>query len=175
VKYQGSWHKNWVFVPAYRDGDRPYGTWPARVTLTTPQWQRSEDLDYDVGAAVVSTRNGRRLIDVVGGQGIAFNQARGQTMYSFGYPAEGSYDGERLIYCSGLTLPDLLGSTDQGLPCTMTGGSSGGPWFLRFNESTGTGVVNSVNSFTYTLVPNVMFGPYFGTEAQRLYRTAEAR
>jgi len=175
VKYQGSWHTNWVFVPGYHDGSRPHGTWSATTTLTTPQWQASEDLDYDVGAAVVAPLGGRRLTDVVGGQGVAFNQGRGQSMYSFGYPAETPYDGESLTYCSGSTIDDPLGSNDQGLPCDMNGGSSGGPWFLSFDEGNGVGVQSSVNSFGYIFLPAVMFGPYFGTQVQALYKAASAR
>jgi V8-like Glu-specific endopeptidase len=174
VKLDGAWHTNWVFVPGYDNGNRPYGTWTAAKTLATPQWSATEDLNYDVGAAVVNPLNGQKLTDVVGGQGIAFNQARRQNMYAFGYPAAAPYDGSKLIYCSGRTINDFLGSNDQGLNCDMTGGSSGGPWFLSFNESTGTGIQNSVNSFKYNLLPNYMFGPYFGTDAQNLYNTAQS-
>src|SRR5439155_15822696 len=35
VKYQGTWHTNWVFVPGYNNGNAPYGEWPAKATLTT--------------------------------------------------------------------------------------------------------------------------------------------
>ncbi|MGH3487917.1 MAG: trypsin-like serine peptidase [Actinopolymorphaceae bacterium] len=175
VKYEGTWHTSWVFVPGYDDGDRPHGTWRANTTLTTPQWEATEDLSYDVGAAVVDPLSGQRLTDAVGGQGIAFNQDRGQTMYSFGYPAADPYDGESLIYCSGTTIDDPLLSTDLGLPCDMTGGSSGGPWFLRFDEESGAGVQNSVNSFGYVFLPDVMFGPYFGSAAKALYDEAASR
>ena len=96
-------------------------------------------------------------------------------MYSFGYPAASPYDGEELIYCSGSTIDDPLGSNDHGLPCDMTGGSSGGPWFLSFDEASGAGIQNSVNSFGYVILPNVMWGPYFGTEAKALYDAAAAR
>lgn len=174
VKYQGSWHTNWAFVPAYDNGERPYGTWTAAETLTTPQWEASEDLNYDVGAAVVNQLDGQSLTDVVGGQGIAFNQARNQAMYSFGYPAADPYDGTTLIYCSGTTFTDFLLTQDHAMACDMTGGSSGGPWFLEFDESTGTGVQASVNSFGYTFLPGYMFGPYFGAEAQSLYNAAQA-
>ncbi|GLZ07088.1 peptidase [Actinomadura sp. NBRC 104412] len=174
VKLEGSWHTNWVFVPGYDDGQRPYGTWTARQTLTTPQWDATEDINYDVGAAVVNSLDGRNLVDAVGGQGIAFNQDRGQTMYAFGYPAEAPYDGSALTYCSGPVINDLLGTTAQGMTCTMTGGSSGGPWFLSFDEATGTGVQNSVNSFKYNFLPTHMFGPYFGADAQNLYRRAQS-
>jgi hypothetical protein len=55
----------------------------------------------------------------------------------------------------------------------MTGGSSGGPWMLSFNESTGLGTQNSVNSFKYNFAPNWMLGPYFGNEAQAVYQAAQ--
>ncbi|WP_067482266.1 trypsin-like serine peptidase [Actinomadura hibisca] len=175
VKLEGAWHTNWVFVPGYNNGSTPYGTWTAAKTLATPQWGATEDLNYDVGAAVVNQLNGQRLTDVVGGQGIAFNQARGQNMYAFGYPAAAPYDGSKLIYCSGRVVNDFLGSQDLGLRCNMTGGSSGGPWFLNFNEGTGAGVQNSVNSFKYNLpiLNAYMFGPYFGADAQNLYNQAQ--
>lgn len=174
VKYQGSWHTDWIFVPGYHNGDAPFGQWTAKATLTTPQWESSEDLNYDVGAAVVNPLNGKYLTDVVGGQGIAFNQPRNQNMDSFGYPAESPYDGSKLIYCEGTAFTDIVDSNDNGLGCGMTGGSSGGPWFLDFDQSAGTGVQNSVNSFGYSFLPGVMFGPYFGSDAQTLYDTAAA-
>ncbi|GAA3950555.1 peptidase [Actinomadura viridis] len=174
VKLDGAWHTNWVFVPGYDNGNRPYGTWTAAEILATPQWVASEDISYDVGAAVVNTLNGQNLVDVVGGQGIAFNQARGQNMYAFGYPAAAPYDGSKLTYCSGQVINDPLLSNGIGMGCNMTGGSSGGPWFLSFNEASGTGVQNSVNSFKYNFLPTYMFGPYFGTDAQNLYNEAQS-
>ena len=174
VKYQGTWHTQWVFVPGYNNGNAPYGQWAAKTTLTTPQWEASEDINYDVGMAVVSPLNGRRLTDVVGAQGIAFNQPKNQNMYTFGYPAASPYDGTKLIYCSGTTFTDFLLTQDHGMSCNMTGGSSGGPWFLSFDEGTGAGVQASVNSFGYNFLPGYMFGPYFGTDAQNLYNRAQA-
>jgi V8-like Glu-specific endopeptidase len=173
VKLDGAFHTNWVFVPAYNNGSTPYGTWTARKTYATPQWVASEDINYDVGAAVVNPLNGQNLTDVVGGQGIAFNQARGQNMYAFGYPAAAPYDGSKLIYCSGRTFNAFI-SNGIGMTCDMTGGSSGGGWFLQFSESTGAGIVNSVNSYKINFVPTWMFGPYFGTDAQNVYTTAQA-
>jgi V8-like Glu-specific endopeptidase len=172
VKLSGAFHTNWAFVPAYNNGAAPYGTWTARLTRATPQWVASEDINYDIGAAVVNTLNGQFLTDVVGSQGIAFNQARGQRMYAFGYPAAAPYDGTRLIYCSGTVFNAFL-SNGIGMTCNMTGGSSGGPWFLGFSEASGTGIQNSVNSYKINFFPNWIFGPYFGTDAQNLYNSAQ--
>lgn len=174
VKLGGAFHTNWVFVPAYNNGNAPHGTWSARLLRATPQWVSSENISYDIGAAVVSALNGQLLTDVVGGQGVAFNQARGQNMYAFGYPAASPYDGTRLIYCSGRVFNEFFGTGALGMTCNMTGGASGGPWFLQFNEGTGTGLLNSVNSFKYNFAPNWMFGPYFGTDAQNLYNGAQS-
>ncbi|WP_182879430.1 trypsin-like serine peptidase [Microbispora sp. H10949] len=173
VKLNGAFHANWVFVPGYDQGDRPDGTWPATTLLTTSQWNSGENMNFDIAAAVVAPQGGRSLTEVVGGQGVAFNQPRGRQTYAFGYPAGAPYDGSRLVYCSGRTFDDYLSSEDQGLGCGMTGGSSGGPWLVNFNQSTGGGMVNSVNSFKYNFAPSWMFGPYFGAEAEAVYNTAQ--
>jgi V8-like Glu-specific endopeptidase len=174
VKLEGAWHTNWVFVPGYHDGQAPYGRWTASKTLSTPQWTASEDINYDVGAAVVAPLDGKLLTDVVGGQGLAFNTGYNLRMYAFGFPAAAPYDGEKFIYCSGTTDRDFLLSNDHGMNCNMTGGSSGGPWFTQFDEAKGTGLLSSVNSFKYNFLPNRMYGPYFGADAQNLYQSAQA-
>ncbi|HEU5109209.1 MAG TPA: peptidase [Micromonosporaceae bacterium] len=173
VKLEGAFHTNWTFVPAYNNGTAPFGTWAARATMATPQWVASEDINFDVGAAVVNTLNGQSLTDVVGAQGVSFNQPRAQAMYAFGWPAAAPYDGTRMIYCSGNTFNAFL-SNGIGLTCNMTGGASGGPWLRQFNEATGAGLVNSVNSYKINFIPVWMFGPYFGTDAQNLYNSAQA-
>ncbi|MDI3423325.1 trypsin-like serine peptidase [Streptomyces luteolus] len=173
VKMDGAWHTNWVFVPEYKDGQAPHGKWTAAKTLSTPQWTATEDINYDVGAAVVNPLDGKKLTDVVGAQGVAFNTGYNKKMYAFGYPAADPYDGSKLIHCSGNSIQDPLLSTDHGLSCDMTGGSSGGPWFQDFDEASGTGLQNSVNSFGYTFLPGYMFGPYFGDDAKNLYEKAQ--
>ncbi|WP_349017297.1 trypsin-like serine peptidase [Streptomyces solicavernae] len=174
VKMDGAWHTNWVFVPGYNDGQAPHGKWTAAKTLSTPQWTASEDINYDVGAAVVNPLDGKKLTDVVGAQGVAFNSGYNKKMYAFGWPAADPYDGSELIHCSGNSIRDFLLSNDHGLSCDMTGGSSGGPWFQDFDESTGTGLQASVNSFGYNFLPGYMFGPYFGEDAKNLYEKAQA-
>lgn len=174
VKLDGAWHTDWVFVPGYTDGDAPFGEWPAVSTHATPQWEATEDMNYDVGAAKVAETGGERLTEVVGSQGVAFNTGYDLDAYAFGYPAADPYDGETFIYCSGTTFQDPLLTTAHGLACDMTGGSSGGPWLIDFDEDTGTGLQASVNSFGYVFLPNNMFGPHFGDEAEALYETVQS-
>jgi len=172
----GAYATNWAFVPAYDDGARPYGTFPARSLVTTSQWAGSGDFNYDVGFAVVNPVNGTDLTDTVGSQGIGFNLARNQQMYSFGYPAARPYDGTDIAYCFDTVFQDTFGgSTDQGMDCNMTGGSSGGPWLIGYNAGSGVGTLNSVNSFGYRGLKDVMWGPYFGSVIQSAYNTAQTR
>jgi V8-like Glu-specific endopeptidase len=169
----GDYATNWAFVPAYDDGARPFGTYTARSLVTTSQWANSGDFDYDVGFAVMNTLDGQHLADVVGSQGIGFNQARGQLTYAFGYPAARPYDGTDIAYCHDTVFADTYyGSQDQGMDCDMTGGSSGGPWLVGYDTASGLGTLNSVNSFGYRGVKDVMWGPYFGSVAQSAYQTA---
>jgi hypothetical protein len=167
----GAYVTNFAFVPAYNNGaTTTYGTWTAKALLTSSQWASSGDFNYDIGFAVMNKNaSGQSLTTATGGgQPISFNQARGSAYKIYGYPAARPFDGKTLWSCSGTVVQDTYGgSTDQGLACNMTGGSSGGPWITN-------GALNSVTSFGYSNVKNVLWGPYFGTVIQGVYNSAQA-
>ena len=166
---KGKYATNWVFVPAYQNGAAPYGQWTATKLTAPTQWTKGGDITYDTAFVKVAPLNGKTLAQAVGASAVAFNQARGLAYDAFGYPAAAPFDGQTLQSCSGTATPDPYGQTQsQGIPCDMTGGSSGGPWFLS------SGAQNSLNSFGYNNIPNVMFGPYYGSVAQSAYATAAA-
>jgi len=125
---------------------------------------------YDTGFAVMDKLNNQTLTDVVGGSGVAFNQARGLTYNSFGYPAASAFDGQTLKSCTGTATPDTTNPQfgTQGIPCDMTGGSSGGPWFIGTSSA---GTQNTVNSYGYS-GSKFMYGPYWGTVIQATYNSA---
>ena len=165
----GVYYKNFMFVPAYRDGVRPYGTFPARQLATTDRWRTLGEFGVDVGAAIPAlNERGERLVDVVNERPIHFNTPREQGYRAYGYPAEGKFNGQRLRVCNTAwsrndtsTDPDTM-----GVPCDMNGGSSGGGWLSAADA------VVSVNSYGYGSLKNVMFGPWLTTEAQALYNHA---
>ncbi|WP_258062255.1 serine protease [Arthrobacter sp. B0490] len=167
------WVTNFVFVPAYNNGAAPYGKWTARSLHAATEWVSRGDINYDGAFAVVNTLNGRTLAATVGASSIGFNMARNLSYTAYGYPAAAPFNGERLFSCSGASSTDRLGGTQsQGIPCDMTGGSSGGPWFVGSGAS---GTQNSVNSFGYNTQANVMYGPYFGSSIQSAYSIAASR
>ncbi|MBB5867234.1 V8-like Glu-specific endopeptidase [Allocatelliglobosispora scoriae] len=164
---------NWIFAPAYANGSQPYGAWTASILKVSPQWLAGDDFNYDFGAAVVSTLGGTSLQDTVGAQGIAFSQPRPIAAYVFGYPSNFS-GGQSLTYCSGPTVPDVTGRANAvGMLCSMSNGSSGGPWLYQFSEATGAGYLNSVTSFKYAF-GLTLFGSYFGTAAETFYDSVQA-
>ncbi|MDT0169666.1 hypothetical protein [Pseudarthrobacter sp. BRE9] len=172
----GAYATNFVFVPAYDNGAAPYGKWTARSLYAPSQWVSNGDMTYDTGFAVVSPLNGKNLTAVVGGSGVAFNQAYGLTYKSFGYPAAAPFNGMSLWSCTGKATKDPNNPQfgTQGIPCDMTGGSSGGPWFIQTSSSPGAGgLQNSINSYGYN-GSAVMYGPYWGSVIQATYNSAAA-
>jgi V8-like Glu-specific endopeptidase len=170
IHYDATWSTNFAFVPGYRNGNRPYGTWAATGESAPSQWVTSENFSYDVGAAVVAENgSGQSLEEVIGARGILFNQPVSGAVRSHGYPAQSPFDGSKLRYCdSTLGHHDPFTSAPQtmGIGCDMNGGSSGGGWVI---DDGGDGAVISVNSYTRLTTPEVMYGPYFGSAAKALY------
>ncbi|MEU1076651.1 MULTISPECIES: trypsin-like serine protease [unclassified Streptomyces] len=62
-----------VFVPGYRDGRAPYGTWPVEDTYTDDAWQEDGSEDDDVAFAVLGAGSltGARVEDAVGAARLA--------------------------------------------------------------------------------------------------------
>ena len=162
----GRYATNFAYVPAYDNGARPYGTWVAENLYAPSSWATSGDFNHDVGFAVMAEQGGKSLTEVTGSYPIAFNRGYGLSFDAFGYPAAKPYNGQDLWKCSGVAGRDTRGTTDHRLPCSMTGGSSGGGWITG-------GVLNSVNSFGYKGEKDVMYGPYFGDVEQTVFGTAE--
>jgi hypothetical protein len=79
----GRFHSNFIVVPGYSSqcngcGDAPFGRWSARFVTTTTEWHSFSNFKQDVGYIVTNDRNGVRIVDRLGGQGISFNAARSQ-------------------------------------------------------------------------------------------------
>jgi hypothetical protein len=172
----GGWATHWVFVPGYQDKATPFGGWSARRLFTTKGWRKKGQFAYDVGAAAMNANAAGQTVEgTVGARGIAFNQPREQAFRSFGYPVspKPKFDGESLWACDsafgGLDpYGGRHGPPQSAIGCDMGAGSSGGGWVV------GDQFVNSVNSFGYVFMPNVLFGTYFGDAAAQVYGRAVA-
>lgn len=172
---QGAWfNRDWVFVPGYHDGVRPFGVFVAKWLGTTEDWIDETSPNADVGVAVVSrNERGRRLGAVVGGYDIAWNRPPHQVFDIHGYPAEAPFDGAGQRICSATPFlgHDLasflwLGPLNLAARCSVAAGASGGAWTIEGDT------LNSVTSYVYEDDMTTDFGPYFGDAVRALYRRA---
>lgn len=190
------WATNWIFVPDYDSSparftssgsfcdDTKYGCWAAqslvvsKVFADQPSFNGTAVLhDYAFAVVPQGGKKTSQLDAEVGGQSIGFTTREFEAdTWMFGYPAQGRYRGTDLMYCSGLLAYDRL--TNWGtyrLPCRMTGGASGGPWFSPFTDtgtSAGTGTIFSVTSYGYGGT-KALYGSFFGNETQQMFATAK--
>jgi hypothetical protein len=179
---------NWMFIPDYQSAPTrtcektTYGCWTADALVVHRGWADEESLtakatQHDFAFAVVGPggKSGvpSQLDAAVKPFPISFAAVgQGTRVYAFGYPAEGKYQGSKLIYCAGPVGFDAWNADETySLACNMTGGSSGGPWFSDFDEDTGSGTQISLNSYGYTGV-KAMFGPMFGDPTRVVYEAA---
>ncbi len=167
---KGVWSENVVFVPAYSNEARPYGTWYAKNLTIPNDWFRNGNFAADVGAATMQANSGHRIADYLGSQGLKWNQSpKTYTAAAFGYPQASPFNGQYLYRADGKT-----GDKGDGtiyMTSGLTGGSSGGPWFRDYNATTGFGYVNGHNDFIYTNAPLVMYSLYYGNLVGNLYNT----
>ena len=190
----GSFATNWMFIPNYDAAPAPlttsgsfcdatkWGCWTATALVahsgyTTAGGFNDQAVVYDFAFAVL--RDGGKTsapADVtIGTQSIAFDSnVAGVNVFAFGYPAAKKFKGNDLVYCAGPTGFDpLTSNTTYRIGCSMTGGSSGGPWMRGFSTSNGSGVLTSVNSYGYS-GDNSMYGPKFNSNTEAVFNRALA-
>ena len=192
---QGGWMRNIVFVPSYNDNGlpmnqvgrapaqevTPYGRFWADWITTSGEWMNMGSADsgnggsaYDFAVLHVKPERGggKSLQETVGAAAQVWFGAptadRISSLDAFGYPAAAPYDGARMMNCP--ARPGRL-TMQQGTPamhrigCTMTGGTSGGGWFVTRGGKLTLVSNSSISSNAHTWLA----GPYLGTEAQRVF------
>lgn len=199
---QGRAADYWIFIPGYSQGRTPYGIYVGHSLNLHENFTARGDYDYDY--AFVTVHDGfvwkpgktpntyemesvGSLEDNVGGQGLTLNRGVGLSVFAFGYPAaphiDGSrpYDGQRMLWCDGRTYrtkaPTRLVEMGISLPCTFTGGASGGPWLVGYDTKRGLGYLNGVNSFAWDTDTDKKYdrisSPYFILSTYVVYQYAE--
>ena len=172
--WQGDWTQNVIFCPLYDNGNTPYGCWAARDLEVPAGWINANPNDFhqDFGMAIVAPNSEGNLTDVVGGIGWAYNQPVNQPFYAYGYPAAYPFNGQTRQSCENQygTSWQHGGGTVVSIPCNMTGGSSGGPWFVQID---GNWYLNGHNDFISSLKFGHMFSPYYNDTWYDLYSKAQ--
>jgi hypothetical protein len=183
----GTFATRWTFIPAFDTApsydcastSRPYGCWTATALVVRQEFATAGSFNdtavtNDWAFAVIgpAVKTGAQLDTMVGTYPIGFSGvSTGNELYAFGYPAAGPYHGKDLVYCAGAIIEDANTSNlTWGMPCNMTGGSSGGPWLSNFES--GTTTLSSLNSYGYS-GQSVMYGPKFNTRTSDTWAAAK--
>ena len=127
-------YTNFLFVPAYRDGKAPFGSWTVRSVHVPADWARKGASPHPTDYALLEMNDlkGRRLGDVVGWLGVQTRSLYPNHVHMLGYPR--SYDGgERMHQVTSQSF-DLSAKNTVLYGSDLTRGSSGGPWIQNFGE-----------------------------------------
>lgn len=138
-----TWHRHIVFVPGYRGGHRPYGTWPVWLMVADKRWIERGDPNLDYGFAAVQIMRGRRLADVVGANELLVNPGYSRQVLVAGYPAKENNPADRQVGCAGRVSRQAR--FQLRFDCHgFFGGTSGSPWLSDYDARTQSGHVVGV-------------------------------
>lgn len=166
--HNGLWMQGFIFAPGYDNG-APYGFWPAWNLAARTDWIYYARADADLGIAIMSSR----IVDVVGGNGLAWNWPQVSRVDVFSYPNAQSTQ----LVCTGPSVTGIDAGTIGMSPCpgARVKGASGGSMVIGLGElGPGVGYMYSVVANYYDIVPNEIYGPYFENINAGLFYYAES-
>ncbi|GAA0408074.1 hypothetical protein GCM10009530_70490 [Microbispora corallina] len=197
----------------YEDGDRDYAfvTVYNGVKLGADQykWVKYDDATAEQKAAAdakkagylvwtikgvkyieyIALEDAGRLGDNVGGQGLAYNQKVGGSVFVFGYPSGSHPDGtspftgKTLKWSYGKTFaataPSIKGEEMVGVKSSFTGeGSIGSAWLTQYKSTRRLGYLDGVTAAVSDTDGNkridTSISPYFDGETYGVYKSASA-
>jgi len=174
-----------IFIPGYRNGTMPYGSWRAEYQTLTESWKKTAKPGFTAneGADLAfvnlkPNKEGESVEEAVGSLGIAFDGVCNQVYTQYGYPAEFPYGGELLYshttpYAGADTNP-LFSPVPMKIASDFTRGASGGPWAVGVGTAA-TPTVTSLTAYGYANQPGYLYGPYFGEAAKKAFATASGQ
>lgn len=140
----GNFSTNMLFCPSYNEnGVNPVtGCWAGGAISTTTDWHTASDFDRDY-ACVVTNPTGtvvaNNIGNVTGWAGITTNWPRNQQVFSTGYPAASPFPGHHIIFTAAVEWYSQNSGGDAAVSKyignDMTGGSSGGSWWLNIRHN----------------------------------------
>lgn len=139
----GTWATNFLFCPGYsQSGPMPgTGCWGVRDGATSTSWFQTADVDYDFACLVTNTTGGQYngpIGNRTGSAGVAFNWATSQPIIQFGYPQGAPFDGTTIQQVASVEWYEsdrrAGGQKSKYIGSDLTGGSSGGGWFLSWRH-----------------------------------------
>lgn len=147
----GHWYGRYLFCPSYyrasgSGGPHPSrGCWDWNYARVSNGWvNTTNNVDRDYGCIVTSSTGDtipNRVGNVTGWTARAWNWASVQPMVSWGYPAVSPFPGYHITVASSpewyeVDMVPGDGQVSKYMGNDMTGGSSGGPWWMSVRHRT---------------------------------------
>jgi V8-like Glu-specific endopeptidase len=148
----GSFYTGWMFCPSYFRADGSGGPHPTRGCWSWNYGRVSNawvsytggaaDRDYGcLMTASTGTVHSTFVGNITGWTGRAWNFASQQPMVSWGYPAGAPFSGYHIILATSAEWYEVNMTSGDGhvskyMGNDMTGGSSGGPWWMSVGHNT---------------------------------------
>jgi V8-like Glu-specific endopeptidase len=134
-------HKDWIFVPAFRSGAAPYGSWTWTYAIVTATWAGGgggvpNAADYalielaDKGTPAAPLRIGA---NVTGFLGYATLSLLGNHAHMLGYPC--NLDSCQIQHQVSAGSGPANGNNTVIYGSDARGGSSGGPWVQNYGDA----------------------------------------
>jgi V8-like Glu-specific endopeptidase len=171
-----------AFVPGYHNGKTPYGIWYVSRVFVDQAWSASGSIDDDVAfLQVKANTNGAEIEDVTGANQLGRSEPAGQPTQVIGYPDDVSEpvvcDNQTKAVSVASTSVASTGATQLEFDCGgYPDGTSGSPFLVQVNKSTGEGTVTGVIG-GYEQggdSPSVSYSITFGPNVVTLYQSAVA-
>lgn len=166
------WYSNWVFTPAYRNGNAPYGTFAAQQCWVLTAWVNLSGnyainswARHDVGVCKMGRNSANQTLNnAVGWMGRQWNASYTQHFHNLGYPFR-NYNNA-LLTDAGKWLRTCVAESFQqttetrGMGCNLGGGISGGPWMVNYAPGVVSGNASGVNSGIFIGTQNIYAGRF---------------
>ena len=143
----GQFFGSWEFVPAYRNGQAPFGIWTVRDAIVLNSYLHGTErcanpgvvCPNDVALLVLTPKQRKYPGDRTGWlgfgiNGYSFNKQKQALITSLGYPVALN-GGEIQMRTDSQGAVDNRQSKNTIIGSLQTGGSSGGPWIVNFGFS----------------------------------------
>jgi V8-like Glu-specific endopeptidase len=143
---KNSWVGGWSFAPAYNNGNAPYGVFAWSQATILNSWINNGDVASDVCVIrLQNDRSGHGVTYYTGWLGRSWNWPSEQSIHALGYPGNIG-GGNMLELCASESFSPSAACGGTGVlntGCSMTYGSSGGPWVRNYRSD------NWVNSVVH--------------------------
>lgn len=133
----GGYFTNFLFVPAYRDGNAPFQRWTWSFVATSTAWMTGGgDVPNAGDWGILEMKDNvvsgvtRTIGSVAGKLGFATNKLAQNHLHLLGYPC--NFDSCQKMHQVTSANGDLDAPNNVQYGSDMTGGSSGGPWVQNF-------------------------------------------